>query len=226
MKKLKRPWTLTKVIAGTTIKGIENLKSLLSLLNIDGNYVLAAQVHGNKISIVSAKDKLKIKVNTDGLITNNKDLYLVIRTADCLPVFFYDPIKEIAGICHAGWKGTYLDISGNMIKLFKSLGSNIKNIKVHIGPHIKTYCYEIKQDVVAKFNMKYFHKDVILRNNGRIFLNLAKANSINLQSQGILRNNITISKDCTYCNKDEFYSYRRLRNNEKLYEMYSLIALT
>lgn len=69
------------------------------------NIVTGEQIHGDKIKVVTSKNPKTIP-KTDGLITNRKNIFLAIFTADCVPVFLYDFKKEVVGLIHAGWKGT------------------------------------------------------------------------------------------------------------------------
>ena len=107
------------------------------------------QVHGNQIAYVEKHSETYIK-GVDGMITREV-MCLDIKTADCLPVFFYIPeIKHIAAL-HAGWRGLLSGILDNTIKKIISLGENPERMYVYIGPHIRVCCYEVSAYIYKKF---------------------------------------------------------------------------
>lgn len=221
-----------QVIALTTTQalgGILNSKIpplLLASLKIKKTeLVLAEQVHGTKIAFITKKDKGEEIKGVDGLITKEKRVYLAIKTADCLPIFCFDPQKKIIALIHAGWKSSYQEICQKVIAKLKRLGAKAENIKVHIGPHIETNCYAVSFDLAQKFINKFKTPTVIKQKNDKIYLNLKKVNQLQLLKMGVLSDNITSSNCCTFCNKD-FFSYRRDHRVKKaVKEMLSIISL-
>lgn len=172
----------------------------LEKLNISKrNIISAQQIHSNKVVILKDSSKKFVK-GADGMVTNQK-IILSIRTADCMPIFFYDPGKKIIAALHAGWKGLYSGIIENAILNMKKLSSNPQNIIVAIGPHIHNCCYSIPKERIEIFK-KY--KNALLGN----FLNLSEIALQQMEPNGLLRKNIEISPVCTSCN-DRFWSYRR-----------------
>ena len=124
------------------------------------NLILLNQIHSN---IVHKVDKIpKKKLKGDSLITNKKGIALGILTADCAPVFIYDPFNNLIGALHAGWKGAYKKIISTTLRKFKLSGSNFKDLIVVIGPCIGKENYEVKNDFLNKFikqeisNKKFF----------------------------------------------------------------------
>ena len=135
-----------------------NLKGFLGILRIDReNTVFPEQVHGSSVVTIDDSKKQFI-LNADGLITNKKDVFLGVVTADCLPVIFYDEKMGIAGIAHAGYKGLLKGILKNMVLGFKELGSDTKDIKVAIGPSIGVCCYDVSIDRVKVFEDAFIAK--------------------------------------------------------------------
>src|SRR3990167_754108 len=90
--------------------------------------VRAQQIHGSHVKIVSSRDGGKRIEDCDGLVTKEKNLYLMILVADCLPIVAFDPKEEIVGVAHAGWRGTLKGIAGNLIKTFVKIGAEPKDI--------------------------------------------------------------------------------------------------
>lgn len=146
----------------TTIKSAGDMKnkaernSFFRSLTLNPNdLVLAGQVHGNNVKIVKSVDKNTFIDNCDGLITNDKNLLLGIFTADCMPVLFSVGNGEIKAAVHAGWKGLYAGIIENTIGILKTnFCVNPKDIKIYIGPHIRSCCYETGTEMEDKFNVK------------------------------------------------------------------------
>lgn len=191
----------------------ELFDDLAEVWNIsDKNIYKARQVHGTSIKIIKEEDSNSIsREEKDGFITNEVGLALCTYHADCAPIYFYDNIKKVIGLAHAGWKGTLGNIVKEIIEnMVKTFDSNIKDIKVGIGPSIGKCCYEIGQDVEILFSEKYHENLQIMQKiDNKIFLDISKTNIVNLLNMGINKNNIFTSNTCTACNLDKLYSYRK-----------------
>ena len=189
-----------------------NLKLVLrKLKSTQKKLVLLHQVHSNKIFFISKK--VKKKLIGDGLLTKNKNLAIGILTADCCPILFYDPKKNIIGAVHAGWKGAFKNIAGKMVSEFKKKGTKLEDLYVAIGPTISQNSYEVKKDFKYRFlrqklsNRKFFK---IKRN--KIYFDLVGYIYNQMKKSGI--KNIEIIKKDTFNPKNNFFSARRsLKNN-------------
>ena len=174
----------------------------------EGLTVAADLVHGNNIKIVSIKEGGKTIEKTDGLITADKNLFLTITVADCLPIFIFDWKKEIVGLIHAGWRGLAKNILASAVKkMAEEFGSSPENILAEIGPGISQCHFEVKQDVLEKF--KGFLPEVLLERNKRLFLDLKKIAKIQLIDLGLKERNIETSQECTFCLSNKYFSFRR-----------------
>lgn len=182
------------------------------------NLVCSDQVHGDKIKIITQKDRGKgITRDTnimgiDGFVTNEKNVALVTVYADCVPIFILDPENEVIGVAHGGWKGTQLKIAGNVIKTMGDhFNTKPKNCLAAIGPSIGKCCYEVDKPVVDKFNENFTNSDRFVFSKGydKYMLDLWEANKLVLEEMGVEQRNITISNLCTMCNGDLLYSHRR-----------------
>lgn len=183
-------------------KVIANRKTLAKASGFElKRLVTARQVHGNKVAIVTSRQAGKEIPAADALVTNSKGLCLMVRTADCVPLLFYDPVSKIVGAAHAGWRGTALKIAVKTIRAMQKLGSKPKNIKVRMGPSIGGCCYEVKKDVAVKF-------DHSICKGGRCFVDLKLENKDQLVKAGIRSKNVQMSKVCTKCNSERFFSAR------------------
>ena len=195
----------------------ENFKRVSKAVGIDiENMVFSNQVHDNKIKIVNEKDRGKgiIResdiIGIDGLITNAKKVALVTFYADCVPVFLYDPIKNVIGLVHSGWKGTVKEISKvAVIKMNQFFGSNYEDIEVVIGPSIGKCCFEVDQDVFLEFQKEISWSDLYCEKvDFKWYIDLKSIIKKSLMLKGIREENIFNSGICTKCNKDLFFSHR------------------
>lgn len=145
----------------------------------------------------------------DGLATVIKSLPLVTMHADCAAIFLYDPQKRAVCVCHAGWRGTAGGIVENAVNMLTdTFGCEKESILVGIGPCIQSCCFEIKSDVEKKFKASFGEFAVAYR-DGKIFGDLEKGIIACLFRAGIAPENITRSGECTYCQPDDYFSYRR-----------------
>ena len=171
----------------------------------------AKQVHGNKVAIVEremrgkgANDHGSALDEIDAMVTDIPDILLMIQVADCVPLLLYDPKQKVIAAAHAGWRGTVLEIARNtvnsMVKRFKS---DPAYIYVGIGPSIGPCCYEVGHEVIREAS-----KDLIKTRNGKNYFDLWEANKSQLIEAGIPASNIEISRICTHCNSDTFFSSR------------------
>ena len=183
----------------------KNRERFFNKLGIDKNLIVRADlVHENKVKLVSYKDAGKLVEKTDGLLSKEKNLFLTITTADCLPIFIYDPKKEIIGLIHGGWKSLANNI---LAKAVKDLSGNTL---VGIGPGISQCHFEVKQDLVQKFlDQRIFTPEVILRKDNKLFLDLKKLAKFQLIELGIREENIELNQECTFCLSDKYFSFRR-----------------
>lgn len=201
----------------------------LEKLNVSKKDIISAeQIHGNKVVLLE-NSKNKFIKGADGMITYNR-LILSIRTADCMPIFFYDPGKKIIAAIHAGWKGLSSGIIDNAIKGMKKLGSNPLDLNVSVGPHIQVCCYNIPEERIQKFSITNNSDRLHLLSNNHIgklhsnswYLDLGKVALSQLESSGIISSNIEVSDICTSCNS-KFWSFRR--DKQKAGRMINLIGM-
>jgi YfiH family protein len=202
---------------------IANFERLCGAVGIDKKtLVFSHQVHGTTIRRVTREDAGKgiwrdsdIR-NTDGLITDEKEVTLTTFYADCVPLFFLDPIKRAIGLAHAGWKGTVAKIAQvTLSKMKEAFGSQPVDMLVGIGPSICRDCYEVDTPVIERLREDFENwRDVtVVLGKERYLLDLQLTNSMVLQKVGVREKNITGSGLCTRCCKELFYSYRREEKN-------------
>lgn len=156
----------------------------------------------------------------DGLITNEKNLLLCTVEADCLPVYFYDPVKEVIAMVHSGWKGTVKKISQVTIEKMKSaFGCQPSDMLVAIGPHICKDCYEVGADLLQEFSQSFDQQGIAKifrpKNQEKYLLNLEEAVKLTLVENGVPAASIFSASVCTMHSQVEghsFCSYRRTKS--------------
>ena len=161
----------------------------------------------------------------DILFTDNPNVSLFMRFADCVPLLFHDPKKGVVGIAHAGWMGTVKGVAEASIKGMQArYGSDPADVVVGIGPSISVDQYEVGEEVAAQFREKYgADSDRILQmRNGKIHLDLWTANVIQLQNMGVEQ--IQVSGLCTASHLDDWFSHRAEKG--KTGRFGALLALT
>ncbi len=189
--------------------------------------VKSKQTHTDIVKIVTRENggdgilrPLDESESYDGLITNEKNLLLCTVEADCVPVYFYDPVKEVIAMVHSGWKGTVKKISEVTIQKMKNeFGCKAENMLVGIGPHICKDCYEVGADLMEEFSRSFgpqeAEKFFIPKNQEKYLLNLEEAVRFTLQKNGVPAENIFSAGVCTLHSQVEGYSfcsYRRTKS--------------
>lgn len=168
------------------------------------------QVHEDHVVIIDSKNKNQFLLKTDGLITTEPDIFLMVKTADCLPVFFYEPNKKIIGVAHLGWKGIFLDLGSKMIEKMVKLGANIEDIYIGVGPFIHSCCYAVSKDRIDKFQEKYGPDTKIYqKRKGKYYLDLQYLLQKQFEKIGCNKQKIEFLSLCTSCNNQDFFSYRK-----------------
>lgn len=171
------------------------------------------QTHTTNVVVVKAGDKGKRFQETDGMITDVPGICLVTFYADCVPLYFVDPVKKAIGLSHSGWRGTVGKIGKVTIELMqKTYGSDPEDIIAAIGPSICQDCYEVSGDVIQQFRENfdeaYWPELFYKKENGKYQLNLWRANERIFTEAGIREDHIAVTNVCTHCNPDILFSHR------------------
>lgn len=198
---------------------LENRRLLMSEIGytLDA-FTCGDQVHANKVAVVQASDRGRGSrsretafAETDGLLTQEKDVCLISFYADCVPLYFYEPTHQIIGLAHAGWKGTVSQIAEVMIRtMAENMQADPKYIRTAIGPSIGTCCYEVDRSIAEKFQKLFPDHHVIHPNSrGRYMLDLKESNRQIMIKAGILPEHISVTDFCTGCDTSRFFSHRK-----------------
>ncbi len=171
------------------------------------NMIFMDQVHKDNIVNIFDSSQNKIPLS-DGIITNIKNIPLMVMVADCVPLSFYDRVQNVIGVAHAGRNGTFLEISKKMVQNFvDKYNSKREDIIVGVGVSIHSCCYEIGESL-ANIAIKNFGKKYVTIKDKKYFLDLQTLNLDQLLESGVLLENIEISPVCSCCDLN-YFSYRR-----------------
>ena len=200
---------------------MENYRRMAAALNMRvEDMVLSDQTHTTNVRVITEEDRGKgiLKPqdysDVDGMITNVPEIVLVTSYADCVPLYFVDPVRKAIGLSHSGWKGTVGHIGQKTVwKMHEVYGSEPKDIVAAIGPSICQSCYEVSDDVAEAFRANFTADeaaDILLdKGNGKYQLDLWKANWYVLADAGILPEHLSVTDLCTACHPDLLWSHRK-----------------
>jgi YfiH family protein len=183
------------------------------------------QVHGDTVlRIEQPRPATMAHVKTDGLISNQQEVTLLMRFADCVPVMLYDPVQNGIAIVHAGWKGTMLHIAGIAVKrMGEEFGSRPQDVIACIGPSIGPDDYEVGEEVVVAAQASFGEDTtrIIRRSQHSNYLDLWQANELVLQKAGVRM--IEVARISTYSVVEDWFSHRK--ENGKTGRFGAVIAL-
>ena len=197
---------------------IENRKRLFTAMEIPHNEIVSArQVHGNNVEIIESgrqgcgafSDDTAIPV-ADAMITAEKGICLFILVADCVPVLLLDKKQKVIAAVHAGWRGTVKRITGLAVrKMIAEFNCLPENILAGIGPSIGPCCYKVGNEVVKRVGEVFGTTgEYILSKDNQPHFDLWHANYKELTDIGIPAENIELSRICTCCHPEDFFSSR------------------
>ena len=181
--------------------------------------VLSRQTHTTNVRVVTEDDRGKGIVrerdytDVDGMVTNVPGICLVTSYADCVPLYFVDPVKRVIGLSHSGWRGTVGKIGKKTVEVMKdTFGSDPGDILAAVGPSVCMDCYEVSEDVIERvkeaFSEHLWEQLFYRKPDGRYQLDLWKANELIFREAGISEEHIAVTNVCTHCNSDILYSHR------------------
>ncbi|HEX4989770.1 MAG TPA: peptidoglycan editing factor PgeF [Candidatus Binatia bacterium] len=177
----------------------------------DGRIITMKQIHGDQI--IDVKDRnIKEAGEGDGMKTGEKEAFLAILTADCVPILFVAPEAKIVAVVHAGWRGTLAGIAPKMVRFLDSQhGISPDAIEAALGPAIGPCCYEVKEDVSRPLVERWgkIAELCVEGRDGKTYLDLRRLNRAILEQAGVGSQQIYQVGPCTSCAPDEFFSYRR-----------------
>ncbi len=203
---------------------LENYRRMGKALDVNPErMVLSYQTHTTNVRQVTESDAGKGIVkereykDVDGLITNVPGITLVTFYADCVPLYFLDPVHRAIGLSHSGWRGTVNRMGEVTVKKMKeAFGTEPEDLIACIGPSICKTCYEVGTEVAEEFKNgfqeKYWGDILEQKKNGKYLLDLWRANEIILLEAGLKKERIQVTDICTHCNSDYLFSHRTTGN--------------
>ena len=203
-------------------KILENYREICKKLKINSNNVVRPlQTHTNCVKNIYSEIGIipNELSNVDGLITNQKNKILSLIFADCTPILLYDPINNVIGDIHSGWRGTASKIGKVAVeKMIKDYSSKPEDIIACIGPTIRKCHFEVDEDVKDIFVNAFNTNEIIKKGNikdgkQKFFIDTVLANTIMLKKLGLKDENIIDSKICSVCESSCIHSYRVSENN-------------
>ena len=187
--------------------------------------ITLSQTHSNKVIAVD-KNSTRLKQQGDSMVTKTPGIGLGILTADCAPIFFFDPKSTIIAAAHAGWKGALLGITDNTVKAMEKIGAERQNIIACIGPCISQKNYEVGQEFKDKFMLETEKNSVffVKKKNGKFLFDLSNYLVRKLNRMGVVKTSCL--NICTYSNEKELYSYRRSQHKKEDSTLRNISAIT
>lgn len=197
----------------------ENFNRLAKTLGVStAQMVCSDQTHKTQVLRVGQADggngivRPKPYTDIDGLVTNESGVVLLTFYADCVPLFFVDPLHHAIGLSHSGWRGTVGRMGARTLeKMSKEFGTRPEDVLAAIGPSICQDCYEVSSDVADAFAAEFAgHEEELLisKGNGKFQLNLWRANELVLTEAGIKNEHLETTDLCTCCNHKYLFSHR------------------
>ena len=212
--KSNEPWTSLNIgnTVGDNPEHIKNnLNRILSVLGYDVNQLAQVrQVHSSSVARMDHPNLVGSSlIPADGMVTKEPGILLLMRFADCVPIFLYEPSVQAVGIAHAGWKGTVLHVASEAVRMMQSeYGADPEKMVVGIGPSIGPDHYQIGQEVVQDVKRSFPDEwnKILVEDTDGVKLDLWTANEILLKRAGVRK--IEVAELCTACNLKEWFSHR------------------
>jgi YfiH family protein len=186
-------------------------------LNADSDRVCCArQVHGSGVHCIDVLPDpdpgapCRVCGESDALITGRTGILLMIRVADCVPIVLYDPVRRIAAVVHAGWKGTVAGVAQATVACMADVyGCSPRDILAGIGPAIGPCCFAVGDNVAEQFRRSSFGDScMVSASDNNTCIDLSGANRTALLRSGLEPGHIEMSGYCTACSRDVFFSHR------------------
>ena len=211
------PWTalnLGGTVGDAPVRVRENRNRALLALNCVPESVYDVwQVHGVSVAIAEGPRPPETPhLQADTILTNTPGITLLMRFADCVPIFLHDPVRKVVGIAHAGWMGTVRGTVRLAIETMQArFGSMPGDIRAGIGPSIGPDHYIVGPDVVAQVRQAFGESSYRLLTDhaGATHFDLWAANRLALEKAGVWQ--IELAGLCTACHTEDWYSHRAER---------------
>ncbi len=197
----------------------ENYARVASFFGTDKtHFVCSDQTHTTNVRRVGKADagygvtRPRPYKDVDGLVTDEPGIILSTFYADCVPLFFVDPVHRAIGLSHSGWRGTVGRMGAEtLLAMEREFHTRPEDVLAAVGPSICQDCYEVSADVADAFYKEFpgHEKEILLdKGNGKYQLDLWKTNEIILREAGIAKEHLAVTNICTCCNSQLLFSHR------------------
>ena len=191
----------------------------------DFEIVWLKQIHTDRIHVIEEAPRGRLR--GDALVTARPGIFLIMKTADCLPVFLVDPTQRVIAAVHCGWRGTRLRILERTVEEMRlRCGCRPSSLLAALGPCIAAPCYEVGEDVREAFREENAAGDDFRRIAGRAgkyHFDLRAANRRQLIGAGIGARRVFDAAACTHCDP-RLHSFRRDRDTAA--RLYNFIGMS
>ncbi len=215
---------LCDYVGDDALRVLDARLTLAMQLGVDlDDLVMPRQTHSCRVAVIDEKYRMldidqqeAALEGVDALVTSLKGVVIGVNTADCVPIVLADVQKGIIAVAHAGWRGTVGRIAKKVVEEMCRLDANLGQIQVAMGPSICQECFEVGDEVVDAFLQAGFSLDAIVKRNaatGKAHIDLRAANRDVLVAAGVPAGNINVSRHCSRCEHERFFSARRLGIN-------------
>jgi len=209
-----------------------NRRLVCEVLGLDPAHIVAGrQVHGCRAVVAGPEDRGRGAFSPEGafpdtdiLLTGARGVVLTSYYADCVPLFFLDPVAPAVALAHAGWRGTVREVGARCVRaMAEAFGTRPADLLAVIGPSAGSCCYEVDEPVRGEFARAFpwWRELFVPRAPDRWLLDLKEANRLVLAACGVGR--IEVSGFCTVCRPDLFYSYRAAHPTGRMASLISLV---
>ncbi len=197
-------WTSFPLVQLTSARQLSFDQTLARYQLTQADVVWAEQVHGAESALVASRDRGHERAGCDALVTRDRGVPLAIRTADCTPLFLYDPQQQVIGLAHVGWRGLAADLPTRVIRYFaQHVQSDPQQLVAGLGPAIRKCCYEVGPEVRAQL------PEDCEDHAGRTVLDIPSGILRRLARAGLLSAHVHDGALCTACHVEQCYSVRR-----------------
>lgn len=197
----------------------QNYRRVAEAMEVDEERIVCSdQTHTTNVWLVTGADagcgliRPRTYQDVDGLITDEPGLTLATFYADCVPLYFVDPVHRAIGLSHSGWRGTVSRMGRVTLEAMReAFGTLPEQVICAIGPSICVDCYEVSSDVAEEFEKSFGSAaSTILyeKGNGKYQLDLWQANRQVLTEAGVPLEHISCTNLCTCCNAEKLFSHR------------------
>lgn len=184
--------------------------ALCRMLGIDRRHlIIPRQTHSCNVAVIDSIPTYETALHgVDALVTRLPDTALCINTADCVPVLLYDPEAGVIAAAHSGWRGTVARIAAKTVDVMTILGAAAERIRAVMGPSICQRCFEVGEEVAARFRDTFPATVVDDREGCRPHIDLGAAIRDTLIESGLVAGNISLPTACSRCHPADFFSAR------------------